>query len=136
MTVVVKGAGVALIAVIALLVLREASGRFAVLLRVGAVILLFAMALSELSAVLDTLFGDIRDVIVQDELLSSSIGVMLKALGVALVGRICADICKECGESGIADGVEALSGVVILSLSLPMLSKILSFASEMLKKGA
>ena len=45
-------------------------------------------------------------------------------------------VCKECGENGIAEGVEMLSGVVILSLSLPMLSKILGFASEMLKRSA
>ena len=79
---------------------------------------------------------DIRKVISQDEFLNSSVSVMLKALGVALIGKICSDICKECGENGIAEGVEMLSGVVILSLSLPMLSKILSFASEILQRGS
>lgn len=136
MALILKGAGVAFIALIALLLLRETSGRFSVLIKIGTVVLLFALIIGELAVVFGELLGDIRDVISQDEFLNSSVSVMLKALGVALIGKICADVCKECGENGIAEGVEMLSGVVILSLSLPMLSKILGFASEMLKRSA
>jgi stage III sporulation protein AD len=136
MALILKGAGIAFIALIALLRLRETSGRFSVLIKIGTVVLLFALIIGELAVVFGELLGDIRDVISQDEFLNSSVSVMLKALGVALIGKICADVCKECGENGIAEGVEMLSGVVILSLSLPMLSKILGFASEMLKRSA
>jgi stage III sporulation protein AD len=136
MALILKGAGIAFIALIALLLLRETSGRFSVLIKIGTVVLLFALIIGELAVVFGELLGDIRDVISQDEFLNSSVSVMLKALGVALIGKICADVCKECGENGIAEGVEMLSGVVILSLSLPMLSKILGFASEMLKRSA
>ena len=136
MALILKGAGIAFIALIALLLLRETSGRFSVLIKIGTVVLLFALIIGELAVVFGELLGDIRDVISQDEFLNSSVSVMLKALGVALIGKICADVCKECGENGIAEGIEMLSGVVILSLSLPMLSKILGFASEMLKRSA
>lgn len=136
MALILKGAGIAFIALIALLLLRETSGRFSVLIKIGTVVLLFALIIGELAVVFGELLGDIRDVISQDEFLNSSVSVMLKALGVAFIGKICADVCKECGENGIAEGVEMLSGVVILSLSLPMLSKILGFASEMLKRSA
>ena len=136
MALILKGAGIAFIALIALLLLRETSGRFSVLIKIGTVVLLFALIIGELAVVFGELLGDIRDVISQEEFLKSSMSVMLKALGVALIGKICADVCKECGENGIAEGVEMLSGVVILSLSLPMLSKILGFASEMLKRSA
>lgn len=136
MALILKGVGLALVAIIALLVLREISGRFTVLVKLAAVILLFALVVGELSVILGSLTEDIRKVISQDEFLNSSVSVMLKALGVALIGKICSDICRECGENGIAEGVEMLSGVVILSLSLPMLSKILSFASEILQRGS
>ena len=136
MALILKGVGLALVAIIALLVLREISGRFTVLVKLAAVVLLFALVVGELSVILGSLTEDIRKVISQDEFLNSSVSVMLKALGVALIGKICSDICKECGENGIAEGVEMLSGVVILSLSLPMLSKILSFASEILQRGS
>ena len=136
MVLILKGVGLALVAIIALLVLREISGRFTVLVKLAAVVLLFALVVGELSVILGSLTEDIRKVISQDEFLNSSVSVMLKALGVALIGKICSDICRECGENGIAEGVEMLSGVVILSLSLPMLSKILSFASEILQRGS
>ncbi len=136
MVLILKGVGLALVSIIALLVLREISGRFTVLVKLAAVVLLFALVVGELSVILGSLTEDIRKVISQDEFLNSSVSVMLKALGVALIGKICSDICRECGENGIAEGVEMLSGVVILSLSLPMLSKILSFASEILQRGS
>ena len=136
MALILKGVGLALVAIIALLVLREISGRFTVLVKLAAVVLLFALVVGELSVILGSLTEDIRKVISQDEFLNFSVSVMLKALGVALIGKICSDICRECGENGIAEGVEMLSGVVILSLSLPMLSKILSFASEILQRGS
>ena len=63
-----------------------------------------------------------------------SVSVMIKALGIALIGRICADVCKECGEGGLAESVELVSGIVIFSLSLPILSEILTFASELLQR--
>ena len=65
-----------------------------------------------------------------------SISVMIKALGIALIGRICADVCKECGENGLAQGVELVAGIVIFSLSLPILSEILSFAYGLLQNSS
>ena len=60
---------------------------------------------------------------------------MIKALSVALIGRLGSDICKECGESGLSQGIDTVAGVVIFSLSIPILAKILDFASEVLQKG-
>ncbi len=57
---------------------------------------------------------------------------VLKALGVALISQICADICRDCGETGAANSVETIAKLEILMLCLPMLSDILETAGEVL----
>jgi stage III sporulation protein AD len=60
---------------------------------------------------------------------------MLKGLGVALLGRLCSDICRDCGEQTLASGIESVGRIVIFSLSLPMMSDVLALAGEMLGRS-
>lgn len=60
-------------------------------------------------------------------------GSVLKALGVALLVQICADICRDCGESSAASGVELVGKLEIIILCLPMLKSIISTAWEVLQ---
>ena len=62
-------------------------------------------------------------------------GVLMKALGVSLLTQTCANVCRECGEGGIADGVEWIGRVEILLLSLPLLERLLSLSGELLRLG-
>ena len=131
-----RAAGVSLIALVLLIVLRGISGNFATLVKVGAMLLLFgivALKISEGVAEIRALTSAFID---EGSFVGVSISVMVKALGIAVVGRICADICRECGESGLASGVESVAGIVIFSLSLPILAEILQFAAELLRRGS
>ena len=56
--------------------------------------------------------------------MSGYLGVMMKALGIALCSRICADICRDCGETAIATKVEIGGKIGILLLSIPLLQQI------------
>ena len=135
MDIILRASGVAICALALLLVLRGASGNFAVFVKIAAVLLLFGMAISEISQGVLSIRETVLEFIEADSFVGTAISVMVKALGIALIGRICADICRECGENGLAKGVEAVSGGVIFSLSLPILSEILKFASDVLSRG-
>lgn len=136
MTVVLRACGIALIALVALFVLRSVSSGLSSFVKIGAAVLLFGLVMLELTKGIEALKEIISVLGSSNEFVGEAIGVMLKALGIALVGRICADICRECGEGGLAQGVEAVAGVVIFSLSLPILSAILSFASDVLGRSS
>ena len=136
MDVILRAAGVAIAALAVLLVLRGVTGNFAVFVKIAAVLLLFGMAILELSHGVSSIRETVFAFIDSESFVGKAISVMVKALGIALVGRICADICRECGEGGLAQGVEAVAGGVIFSLSLPILSEILEFASDMLARGS
>lgn len=61
--------------------------------------------------------------------------LLFKALGIAVLTQICAQMCRECGESGIAGGVEAVGKTELLLLCIPLFEEILSLAQELLQLG-
>lgn len=61
--------------------------------------------------------------------------LLFKALGIAVLTQICAQMCRECGEGGIAVGVEAVGKTELLLLCIPLFEEILSFAQELLQLG-
>ena len=123
-----KLCGVALVCAFAAVLLKRLKGDLSPLLRIGGLtVLLCAVALG---------IGEVFS-----ELLSS-IGanganayaeVLFKALGIAFVTKISADICRDLGESGFAEGVGLGGRLAILSLCIPLVGELISYASEMLK---
>ena len=135
MSFLLRALGIAFISLVAILVLRGVGSGFQQFVKIGACVILFslvALKLSEGIAAIKDIYFDIKT---ENAFLGEALSVMIKALGVALIGRIGADICKECGESGLSQGIDLVSGAVIFSLSLPILGKILEFASDVLKRG-
>lgn len=57
---------------------------------------------------------------------------LFKALGISVLTQCCAALCRECGESGVADGVELAGRVELLLLALPLIEEILSTVRELL----
>lgn len=66
---------------------------------------------------------------------SEYVTILLKALGVAVLTQCCCEICKECGENGIATGVELVGKIELLLLALPLIHNILSLAKELFSIG-
>lgn len=58
---------------------------------------------------------------------------VFKALGIAVIVQICADICRDCGEGGAATGVELVGKLEIIIACLPMIKRIISTALEVLQ---
>lgn len=61
--------------------------------------------------------------------------ILFKALGIALLTQVCADICRESGESGLSAGVELTGKVEILLLALPLMEELLSVAQSLFEMG-
>lgn len=61
--------------------------------------------------------------------------LMFKAIGLAILSTTCADVCRECGASQIATGVETAGNLAILSLCLPLLRELLQDAEVLLEWG-
>ena len=59
--------------------------------------------------------------------------VLLKAVGITLVGQTTSSLCKDAGESTLAFAVELASKAAILLVSLPVILKIFEYLSEILR---
>ena len=57
---------------------------------------------------------------------------VIKALGIAALTQICADICRDSGEGSAASGVELIGKLEILLLCIPMIEDILTTVREVM----
>lgn len=63
---------------------------------------------------------------------SELLQILLKAVGVGLVGEIAALICTDSGNAALGKAVQLLSTAAILSISLPLLQTLLELLQDIL----
>ena len=121
-------AGIALLAALLILFLRELRPAFVPPVRLGAAVILLGAALALYAPVLSRI-----------EALFSQTGTgeymdtVLRALGIALICELTALFCRDLGENTLAEGVQLFGKLEILVLSLPLLDKVLEMAKELLQ---
>lgn len=120
----------AMTAVCAVMVIKQWRHDLLPLLRLAAAVLL---AQAVLSASLP-LIGWMRSLLGENGL-SAYAEVLMKGLGISILTQSCANLCRECGEGGIAEGVEWMGRVEILLLALPLLERLLGLTRELLALG-
>ena len=119
--------GIALLCSVSGILLRQIKGELGGLLRLGGGILIVSLCMPLLGNVLEEM-----GLLMENQESFSYAEVMLRALGLALLCRISADICRDCGEGTIATGVEMAGKIAILLLCFPLLREIVSYARKML----
>ena len=61
------------------------------------------------------------------------VSLLLRALAVAFLTHVCANICRDFGENSLASYVELGGKIEILILSIPQIREILSLVEKMLE---
>ena len=102
-------------AVLAVL-LRQYRPEYAVLISLGCTVLFLGMMLSEMLPV----FSAMRETAERTGVSSSYVKMLLKCLGVTLLGETAGQICKESGQLSLAYYMELSSRVMILLLTMPL----------------
>ena len=125
-----KICGIALISAICGIVIGQIRKELSFAVRVAGAILIFGMIFTSLSPLLSEVEG-----LLSFGGISEYIEIMLKAFGIAFLTHICATLCRDCGESSLASGVEFAGKLEILILCLPLISKILNYASQIISMG-
>jgi stage III sporulation protein AD len=126
-----KACGVSLIGCVCLSVVARLAPSFAFVLRVGALLALFGIVLYLLGESVGALWG-LGSALLEGSIAYDTVGLMLKALGMALISKLCADVCRDTGESALASGVESVGKIAIFALAVPTFVKILELVFEML----
>ena len=120
----------AMLALSAAVILKQWRSDLLPLLRMGATVLLCSLLLVAVTPLVEFL----RE-LTEMTAITEYTGFLFRALGVAFLTQCCADLCRECGEGGLASGVEIAGKAEILVLSLPLIEEILTTARALLSMG-
>ena len=126
-----KVCGVSLLGCVCLCLFGRLAPSFSALLRVGVLIAVSGTVVYMLAQSIETVFS-LGSKLVGNAIASETLALMLKALGMALVSKLCADVCRDSGEAALAGGVESAGRIAILLLCLPTFRKILELVGELL----
>ena len=125
---IVKIIGIGLISLIIIIIVRQYKPEFTlyVSLIAGALILLFIM--DKLEGIIDLLTTLSNKTAINNEFLS----LLIKITGIAFLTEFAVSICKDTGESAIANKIDMGGKVIIVSMSIPIISSLLETVIEIL----
>lgn len=63
---------------------------------------------------------------------SDLLQILLKAVGISIVGELAAMICNDSGNASLGKALQLLSGILVLWLSLPLLRALLALINGIL----
>ena len=110
-------------------VVKKSNREYALLMTILTAILIMLAVFQQVAPFLEEI-----EAIAQSESFDSGyLLVLLKAVGITLVGQTTSSLCKDAGESTLAFAVELASKAAILLVSLPVILKIFEYLSEILR---
>lgn len=121
-------AGVALLSVMLLVLIRELRPSFAPPFRLCASVVLLGAGIALLAPIITKL----RALLTASD--TGELGsVVLRALGIAMICELAASFCEDMGEQTIARCVSTFGKWEILVLCIPLVDKVLDLAKELLQ---
>ena len=125
---VIKIIGVGLISLIISIILKQYKSEYVIYVSLiaGAIIIYFVV--DKFSNIINM----IESIANNASINSSSISILLKITGIAILTEYAVSICKDSGESAIGNKIELGSKVVIISMSIPIISSLLEVIMKIL----
>lgn len=123
-----KAVAIALTGLVLWLCLNKYNKDMSLLLTLAVCVALLMVALAILKPVLD-FFEKLQDLGGLDEGL---LQVVLKTVGIGLLGEMSANLCKDAGNASLGKALQISATVTILWLSIPVFEKMLSLLENIL----
>ena len=126
MTILLKAAVTGIAGAVIALLLKRSAPELGLTLSVAVSVLCALLALELVSGL-----GDILALVREESGLSPAVtGPVLKCVGVGIVTRIAADICKDAGQSAAGSAVELCGAACALVTALPLIRSLLETVRE------
>lgn len=118
---IVKIIGVGLVALILIIILKQYKPEFTIYVSIiaGAIILL--MVMDKLYSIINLLSNISQKAGIGNEFLK----IILKITGIAILTEFSVSICKDSGETAIANKIDMGGKVIIISMSIPIMAGLL-----------
>lgn len=118
---IIKIAGIALVSLFIILILKQYKPEFVVHVSIIAGILIFSMVVPKLSAIIE-LLNELASKLGDN---SQFFSILLKITGIAYISEFATNLCKDSGETAIASKVELGAKIIIIAMSVPILGAVI-----------
>ena len=125
---VIKIIGIALIALIIIILLKQYKPEFAIYISLLTGMLILILVMDKLTGIINIL----QDLSSKASVNSSFLVLLVKITGIAFLSEFAISICKDAGEGAIASKVEIGSKIIIISMSIPIISSLLEIILKIL----
>ena len=125
---IVKIIGVGLIALIIIVLLKQYKPEFAVYVSLIAGTIILFMILDKLSGIVTIISNLSQKASMNSEFLM----ILLKITGIAFLTEFAVSICKDSGETAIANKIDLGGKVLIIAISIPIISALLELVIKLL----
>lgn len=125
---IIKIIGIALIALIIIILLKQYRPEYAVFVSLLTGILIIFLVMDKLTGIINLIQS------VQDKFAINTqfIAILIKITGIAFLSEFAVSICKDSGEAAIASKIELGSKIIIISMSIPIISSLLEIILKIL----
>lgn len=125
---IIKIIGVAFIAVIIIVILKQYRPEFAIYASIIAGVLILTLASGTLSGIIDM----INSISSKTNINSKFLVILIKITGIAILTEFAVSICKDSGESAIASKVDIGGKIIIISMSIPIINALIDTVVKIL----
>lgn len=123
---ILKICGVGVLCALICAVIGKLVGGIDVAIRICGLVLVLGCAVAFLGRISETV------ILIGDGMGGEYVALMVKGLGIITLGRICADVCRDCGEGTMASAVETCVKLAVLILAIPSVIGILQSVEQLL----
>lgn len=118
---IIKIIGIALIALIIIIIVKQYRPEFVIYVSLIAGALILILVLDKMGAIIDLLKSLSNKIAINNEFLV----LLIKITGIAFLTEFTVSICKDSGESAIANKVDIGGKIIIISMSIPIIASLL-----------
>ena len=125
---IVKIIGIGLIALILIIILKQYKPEFVIYVSLIAGALILVLVFSKVSSIIDLLRNLASKTSINQEFLL----LLIKITGIAFLTEFTVSICKDSGETAIANKVDIGGKIIIISMSIPILAGLMETVIKIL----
>lgn len=125
---IIKIVGIALIALIIIVMLKQYRPEYAIFITILTGVLILFLVMDRLTGIINL----IQTIESKSSVNTQFIALLIKITGIAFLSEFAVSICKDSGEAAIASKIELGSKIIIISMSIPIISSLLEIILKIL----
>ena len=125
---IVKIIGVGLIATFINIIIKQYKPEFSVYVALITGAIIIFMFLDKLTILINM----INDLSAKAGMNKDFLGILLKITGIAILTEFCVSVCKDSGETAIANKIDLGGKIIIIAMSIPIIASLLELILKIL----